>query len=91
MSDILLDKIIQNTKEFLNKQAFYSFCYRYPEEWLKLIITSIMGEKKYEYFTNHDTDFYKIENNYQLIELNDKLSFLYLKLKSTMALKHKLN
>ena len=57
MSDILLDKIIQNTKEFLNKQAFYSFCYRYPEEWLKLIITSIMGEKKYEYFTNHDTDF----------------------------------
>ena len=75
MSDILLDKIIQNTKEFLNKQAFYSFCYRYPQEWLKLIVTSIMGEKKYKDFTNNGVNDYKIENNYQLIELNDKLSF----------------
>ena len=76
MTDILVDKVIKNTKEFLNKQAFYSFCYPYPYQykWLKFLVSPLMGKQRYKEFTDYDRND-KIKEKYELIKLNDKLSF----------------
>ena len=74
MTDILVNKIIKNTKEFLNKQAFYSFCYPYQYEWLKFLVSPLMGKQRYKEFTDYDRND-KIIEKYELIKLNDKLSF----------------
>ena len=74
MTDILVDKVIKNTKEFLNKQAFYSFCYPYQYEWLKFLVSPLMGKQRYKEFTDYDGND-KIIEKYELIKLNDKLSF----------------
>ena len=74
MTDILVDKVIKNIKEFLNKQAFYSFCYPYQYEWLKFLVSPLMGKQRYKEFTDYDAND-KIIEKYELIKLNDKLSF----------------